>query len=259
MLTDAGVKTTTGKTVWHESSLAHKILKNPTYMGLRPNSGAMEVEPLVTAAEFQAAGKALESRKRNTRGASKHEQVMLTPYCGNPDCADKRQGDKTGLSPMYRIFSGPEGYKTAYYRCTGKGPLRKGCGTKLIKVTDLEECLDDAMLSDTRPYREPVFVPGDDNAERLAAINERIAVAARQGDYALIGELTAQAKVIDSQPHRKSRTELRDTGLTIGKKWESLTTRDERRAFLVTARVQVVAWTLPDGTVTVLTNHGPGF
>lgn len=259
MLTDAGVKTSTGKTVWHESSLAHFILKNPTYMGMRPNSGAMEVEALVTAEEYQAAGEALKGRKRNTRGASKHERVMLIPMCGADGCAEKRQGDKTGFSPMYRIFSGPEGYKTAYYRCTGKGPQRKGCGAKLIKVTHLEETLDNAMSGDTRPYREPVFIPGDDNAERLAALNERIAIAARQGDYALIGELTAQAKVIESQPHRKSRTEMRDTGLTIAKKWESLKTRDERREFLVTAQVQVIAWTGDNGNLWLLVNPGPGF
>jgi DNA invertase Pin-like site-specific DNA recombinase len=227
MASDGGLVTTRGKAQWHESYVAAKILRNPTYAGIR---GTMEFEALVTMEEFQAAGKALDKRRRNTRGASVHPKVLLKPFCGNPDCNATRK-NPDDLSPMYRMIAGPDGYKIPYYRCVGMGPARKGCGAPMVPCKDLDDIITDMFIKNGQPHEEPVFVPGDDISNDLAKLQEQIAAAARKGEYARISELTVKAQELEAAPRKPARWEMRKTDKTEGEVFEAMDAA-ERAAYL---------------------------
>jgi hypothetical protein len=95
------------------------------------------------------------------------------------------------------------------------------------------------MSADTRQHWVLEYIPGDDNAEKLAKLNDQIALAGRNMDYAKVAELAAEAEQIRQQPHRKGRAERRDTGMTVGKHWESLDLAGKREELL---KWEVIAW-----------------
>jgi hypothetical protein len=146
---------------------------------------------------------------------------------------------------MYRVSK--NGFD--YYYCRGHGPARQSCGTKVIPLLKLDEAVSIVISSSNEPYREPVYIPGDDRAERLAAIQEKMAVASREGNFSLVADLVAEAREVESEPVRKARTEWQDTGGTIGQRWAALSTTKERRDFLTTARVRIIAELGEDGGI----------
>ena len=167
-LTAEGVPTTTGG-IWHEGYLSNRLIKNPVYYGARRNAGQLETEALVSASKWQQANAALKSRVRPGRAAIVHDKAMLAPVCG--ECYGKhREGCADGISPMYRIFTGKG--RVPYYRCTGHGPQRKGCGF-MIAVSEADQRFTKKMLSKDDPHYDRVLIAGDDHADKIAELIER--------------------------------------------------------------------------------------
>src|SRR5215467_2994189 len=131
-LTREGVPTEIGCGVWSDSYIA-QMIKNSIYRGERKNGGRIEVEALVSTQVCETANAALAGRARTGRGTVKREKALLQPICAA--CyGQSREGCESGVSPMYRIYVGPGNYRRPYYRCTGSGPQKRGCGAKLIPV-----------------------------------------------------------------------------------------------------------------------------
>ena len=127
-LTEASVPTMNGRP-WNESFLA-RLIANPVYYGERRNGGELETEALVSATTWQEANAAVRLRARPGRTASVHEKALLKPVCG--ECLGvTRDGCLDGRSPMYRNDGGYGEHRQSYYRCSGHGPQKKGCGTNL--------------------------------------------------------------------------------------------------------------------------------
>ncbi|MCW2929275.1 MAG: putative integrase/recombinase [Actinomycetia bacterium] len=234
MLTMAGIPTIGGDS-WSESTV-RKLIARPTYHGGRRGKGQMDYEALVPVELWRQANMAIESRAKPGRGTTVKEPALLRPVCGA--CyGQERLGAPSGISPMYRVSR----YGHDYYYCRGRGPARHSCGTRLIPMAKLDEAVGIVISSSSEPYREPVYIPGDDRAERLAAIQEKMAVASREGNFSLVADLVAEAREVESEPVRKARTEWVDTGRTIGQQWAALKSDRERREFLVTAKVRIIA------------------
>ncbi len=226
--------------VWNEATI-RRLIASPTYHGGRIGKGNMEYEALVTAELWLDANKAVQARTKTGRGTTTREPALARPVCGA--CYDvQRDGAPDGRSPMYRKSRAGHDY----YTCTGQGAARKSCGAKVIPCDRLDAAIDDAMTRRTGPHYELEWIAGDDKAQLLAEINEKIAAAAKEGRYDLIPELSAQAEEINTKRVRKARVEKRDSGKTIGEHWQALDLAGKRDELL---KWEVIAY--PDGRVSV--------
>jgi DNA invertase Pin-like site-specific DNA recombinase len=197
-----------GHEQWNEYSLGNHLVKNPTYYGAPRNAGV--AEGLVTYSVWQQANAALASRNRPGRSTVANDKALLAPVCGNPDC------DATGTkpSPMYRVYTGKNQNRVPWYRCTGRGPQRKGCGF-MRRCDELDATVLELMLADdgTEHY-ERVFIPGDDRSDEIGRLRESAMSAYRKGDKAQFLELDAQADELASLPLVAPRWENKPTGRT---------------------------------------------
>jgi DNA invertase Pin-like site-specific DNA recombinase len=237
----AGVPSPGKNDTWIEASV-RRLITNPTYKGERPNKGNMEYEALVSAELWADANAALVGRnKKAGRGPVKQEPLLVRPICGV--CLGwKRDGCPSGRSPMYRSPSYRRGKTYSYIGCFGHGPCRKACGAKFIPEADFNAALDKAMRGDTRPHWEEKYTPGNDTSEQLAKINAEIAQATQDRNYALVAKLGEQAQRIeDTQEVVKATIEIKNSGRAIGQHWASLTTDAERRDYLESSGVTVIA------------------
>lgn len=225
-----GVPSPGGDGIWSEDNI-RVIIANPTYCGNRSSKGNMEYEALISVEIWQQANLAVESRNRQGRSTVKWDAPLAKPICGM--CyGRKRDGAPSGKSPMYVNHDAKRGYTYHYYACKGHGRGRRSCGAKHIPTDILDKAIDETMAADTRLHWTLEYIPGDDNAERLAKLNDAIALAGRNMDYVKVSELAAEAEAIRQQPHRRGHTEKRYTGLTVGKHWESLDLAGKREELL---------------------------
>jgi DNA invertase Pin-like site-specific DNA recombinase len=237
-----GIVTRNGKS-WHEGHIAAHILRNPVYKGMRRGAGALSpvTEAVVSGRDWSAAGEAIAARNRAIPGERKYRKALLSPVCGNPEC------DATGLdlgpSPMYAIRTGRAG-GYAYYRCSGRGPQRRGCGACLIPTSELESAVAAAMRANQQWHYEPRYVAGDDNADRIERLRGLAAVAvSRAGMLAIWDEIEA-LEALDPAPGGWVNEK---TPLTKAMFWESLD-EEGQRGYLA----QLVIWVFKaDGLITV--------
>jgi DNA invertase Pin-like site-specific DNA recombinase len=237
-----GVKTMGGKP-WNEGYLSTRVIKNPVYYGQRRNSGTLETEALVTYSVWQQANEMLSSRARPGRGTVVRDKVFLSPVCGNPDC------DATGEhpSPMYRIYNGTSKDRQPHYRCTGRGPQRKGCGL-LVPVAEFDAIVTEAMLTDhANSHYDRVFIPGDDRSDAIGRLREQAMDAYRQGDKARFTELDAQADALAAMETIRPQWKETDSGMTRGQYFATLDAGGRRE--YMAAYWQVFAFRHDDGTV----------
>ena len=172
-------------------------------MGQRRNAGLLETPALVTSGVWQTANAALANRIRSGRGTTVQPKALLSPVCGN--CyGQEREGCPSRVSPMYRTVK--DGL--AYYRCFGQGAQRKGCG-HMLPVVALDAYVRGLLAKMTRKHVERVFIPGDDNSDRITKAQELGAAALRAGDYRAAAEAMQEAERIDAEPCRKARWESR--------------------------------------------------
>ena len=207
-------------------------------MGYRRNAAGqiiLKCEPVIDADTFNRANDALENRPK--RGPVIDENralcssILFCPVCG-------------GESPMYRIRGG-EYRSIFYYRCTGKGAHRKGCGNNL-HLTTVDALVDEAMSSLNEPIRRQVLIPGTDHSAELADVQFRIKDLANQNlnddayDSAL-SALRAERDEIKARPTTPDEVKLMDTGETYASHWASLTTGVERNDWLRSSGIKIYA------------------
>ena len=226
-LDSEGVKPVSGKRWWPKS--IGDILRCTTYTGRRQDASGktiLRVEALVDSVTFRLAGEALDSRPKrgptNAANASLLSGYLLCYRCDN--------------SPMYRVMcGGARGAKSAYYRCSGRGTQRKGCGN-MVRADAADELMNAVMSGLTRPEIDETLVPGHDHAAELEDIKlEMRELAARDltdAQYdAELARLRAERDRLASLPSIPDRWERRPTGRTYGEAWQSLDLAG-RRAWL---------------------------
>jgi site-specific DNA recombinase len=216
-LTAEQVPTTTGG-IWNEGYLASRLIKNPVYYGQRRNSGQLETEGLVSYSAWLEANAALTSRGKPGRDTVVREKAMLSPVCGNPAC------DATGKhpSPMYRIYGGYGEARQPYYRCTGSGPRRTGCGN-MFPLAELDDIVTEAMVGDLfTDHVEQKFIPGNDRSGEIGKLRGQAMDAYASGDKARFLKLDAQADELAAIPSVGPHWESRKTGLSVGEHFDGL-------------------------------------
>jgi DNA invertase Pin-like site-specific DNA recombinase len=217
---------------WARSVL--QIVKNPAYKGMRcartgsttwADTPLHRCEPLVDAGTWKRANDAVKTRPK--RGPVSDNRAMLATAvtCGEPGCTAGPD------SPMYKIRArgNGDGREYFYYRCTGRGAGRKGCGNMV--PLHLADRAVDALVSAkfTHPVLARRLVPG--NAAELDAklddIKAEIAELGTRGlsDEEYDAELKRLRKLRDdtaSAERTEDSFELLPTGDIYSALWDGL-------------------------------------
>lgn len=161
------LETETGRAWW--PSVLAGMIKNPAYRGHRQDASGRTIlrcEPLVSAATWRAANEALAGRpKRGPAVAANKAMLSGAIYCGSPDCTAGPD------SPMYRIWCG----SAHYYRCSGRGTNRRGCGT-MVRLETADRVFDGFASAIWAGVRVTVtsVIPGTDHAAELEEVADEI-------------------------------------------------------------------------------------
>ena len=211
-LDSQGVSTISGQP-WDDRYLGNRLIRNPVYYGQRRNGGQLETEALVSYSVWQQANAALASRVKPGRSTVKRDKPLLSPVCGNPEC------DASGEhpSPMYRYST--RGYE--YYRCTGSGPQRKGCGNA-VPVESADAWVTEAICNNPNPHTERVFVAGDDRSDEIGKLRQAAMTAYLNDDRAEFERLDSEARELEGEAGTVAHWEERETGQTEGEYFSRL-------------------------------------
>jgi hypothetical protein len=228
-----GVKSGAPDGLWHESRVI-SLIKLHTYSGIRQREGrsGLQVEALVSPALQDQAIAKLASRARPGASSTTQPKALLAALkCGHPDCPGE------GTWPMYRI-------NKVWYRCTGRGPQRAGCGAPMIKTDVLNNLvLQMSEYWDSREYVSQKFVSGNDAGVRLETLRSEMAEAIRTAPSAKIATVAADysAKIAALEAKGSILPHWEDvkTGETEGEHLRSLDL-DGQREYL--GRKEIRAW-----------------
>jgi DNA invertase Pin-like site-specific DNA recombinase len=238
----------TGRAWWPRT--IGTMIRNPVYRGAQHDAGGRVIfrcEPLVDAATWKRAGKALDERpKRGHVDPANRAMLSGALWCPNPDCTD---------SPMYRLAAG-------YYRCTGRGANRKGCGN-MVRVQVVDATVDQII---ERYFGTPVMqhtvIPG--NEAQLAARLEEIRFEMRQLDPGDLGDADYDRRMAELREQRDEvraaevipeRVELAPTGELYSGLWARTPVAERgpwlaRHGFRVTASKSEVTVAMGEYVVT---------
>ena len=206
----------TGQTWWART--LGVMIRNPVYMGRQVDAAGKTIlrcEALVDAATFRRAGKALDERPKRGH-VDPANRAMLSGVISCPACGD---------SPMYRIRAG-NGNRHLYYRCTGRGTQRKGCGN-MVQAQAVDDAVDQIIAEDfaTAVLAHRV-IPGNEAgiAARLEEVRFEIGQLGSadldDGEYdRRLAQLRAERDQIKNTEVVPDRVELTDTGEQYSQLW----------------------------------------
>jgi DNA invertase Pin-like site-specific DNA recombinase len=210
----------TGRTWWPRT--VGSMIRNPVYRGCQADAAGKTIlrcEPLVDARTWRLAGEALTARPK--RGHT--DPVNRAMLSGVLECASCRAAGVE--SPMYRIKAG-HGNTHLYYRCTGKGPGRRGCGT-MIRLDAADAAVDRLIATRfDKPRTVSTVVEGNeaDIAARLQANEYERAQLGQAGlddeeEDRRRAELRAERDAIRAEPVVPDRVQETDTGERYADLW----------------------------------------
>ena len=211
------------------------VLRNSVYRGVQTDDEGRPIhrcEALVDASIWKRANDAL--GRHGKRGPeNKLDPALLSGvlFCGNPDCTAGPN------SPMYRHRNSRKDHYLEYYRCTGTGTQRRGCGN-MIRLITLDGLVNMLMKTHGRDLMiKDLFIePGADHAAELEEVKFEIRSLATMDltddeyDARLVG-LRAERDRLASLPVIPDRLVERSTGETYEAKWRRLDPQ-ERGAWL---------------------------
>ena len=180
-----------GKTGQWWPKTVSQLIRNPVYMGFRCeleyNATTRTGKPkftgygkvlhrcdaVVDAGLWKRANDRLDAAPKN--GPRLAQRAMLTSVLTCPLCSWLVTTHQP-VSPMYRTGSTTthkDGSKEVrhYYRCTGQGPARKGCGNMVpVELADAMVCWIAENTLCWEKVTETVFTPGHNHEPELEAI-----------------------------------------------------------------------------------------
>jgi DNA invertase Pin-like site-specific DNA recombinase len=219
------------------------MMRCTTYIGYRRDGAGkiiLKCEPVIDVGLFNRAHDALATRpKRGPVIREKRSMCSAILFCAH--CFE---------SPMYRIY-GSRNRDIFYYRCTGRGTQRKGCGSH-IHLEAVDKLVCEAMERLVKPITKLVFIPGNDHSTELKDVEFLLQHLGSQQlsdeeEDAERARLRAERDRIRALPIEPGRTERVDTGETYADRWASFTTDVERNDWLRSIGVRVWAWKYEGG------------
>lgn len=212
---------------WNEGSVRW-IIRQRAYAGKWVVSGQAitECEAAISPSTFDRANLALKSHGK--RGPALDTRPMLA----NLRCA------RCEDSPMYRIKAGKK--KVLHYRCTGRGPQRKGCGN-MVPIAELDQLVRAwVYLGQTVPYRTREWVEGTNYDDAISDVKQDIrelTEAERFGELPPLYAKLAELRLLNESAE-PGHYEYVDTDKTIAEHFAEL---DElgKREYLASFDIRV--------------------
>jgi DNA invertase Pin-like site-specific DNA recombinase len=216
---------------WSEASIS-KIIHNRLYVGRRQNEARTQTltkcETVVSADMFGRANDALKHRQH--RGPVMKDRPLLAKLrCAL--CED---------SPMFRIRiqSRKGGKAYYYYRCTGRGAQRKGCGN-MVPYGLAEDIVRMMILAlTTEPYRTREWVEGTNWDSQMSDVKQGMREAVEAEDFGKLPELQEKLAELRSREVTKGHWDYQDTGITVGEYFASLDDLGQRE-YLKTRHIRM--------------------
>jgi DNA invertase Pin-like site-specific DNA recombinase len=247
-LDSEGVKPKRGNK-WHEGSVGH-ILDNQTYAGRRQDldgKTVMRCEPVISPETFKRAQTALKTRPKRGPVKADNRPMLASLKCAR--CED---------SPMFRIkLTNRNGNGYYYYRCTGRGPQRKGCGNMVPFDLANRMVAVRFLLWNDQPYQTRQWIDGTNYESEMLDIEQSIRELNPRSkeDRAKRAELEELLDEYASRPVTLGEYDVKDvlnpdgTVRTIGQHFYGLDS-DGRREYL--AEHDIRAEKLSDGRIRVV-------
>jgi DNA invertase Pin-like site-specific DNA recombinase len=229
-----GVPTKRGNN-WHEGSV-RKLIHNPVYKGRWMSEDRTKT---ITRCEAVVSADVWDRANAATVRQPGREPVTSRALLADLKC--KRCED----SPMNVIrIKDRTGKYYSYYRCTGRGARRKGCGN-MIPLEPLERVVRLWMLVvSSEPHQERYWIEGTNWDSEISDAKQDMREALEAEEFARLPELQAQLEDYRSREVIKGRWAYKDTGLTKGQYFAGLG-HDDKRAYLRTLDIQALK--LPKG------------
>jgi DNA invertase Pin-like site-specific DNA recombinase len=208
------------------------IIRSETYKGRHHHGTDVLTVPAIVSPElWRRANDRLSGTRTGRRGRVQGQPALLTSvlYCG--PCHDRGV-----TSPMYRGGNGD------YYRCSGTGRAKRGCG-HMLGIDACEIMAVHYMTSGPQAqerYTMTVTVP-DDRQDRIETLQDELTDATKRRDRAGVNRIMDELEAIETEPAAAPRTRTKDMGMTIGQHWQSLD-RDARRAWMLRDGWRMWAW-----------------
>jgi len=201
---------------WHEGSV-RKLIQNRVYAGRRQNEAKTDTVyfvgvAVVTPARWDRANKALSNRPKRGPVNEANRPLLAGLKCAR--CPD---------SPMFRIrLNSRSGKPYYYYRCTGRGAQRRGCGN-MIPVGTLDRFVRvwTLVVSD-KPYELPHWVEGENWESEKSNVTLNMHEAINKGELDKIPGLLAQMQELESRDVIEGYMEYEPTGMTESQHFASL-------------------------------------
>lgn len=209
---------------WHEGSV-RKLIRNRIYAGRWQNGGktltTVYCDAVVSADVWDRANAAT-NRQPNRKPVNKKNRSMLA----NLRCA------RCEDSPMNRIrIKDRYGNYYTYYRCTGRGARRKGCGN-MIRCDELERTVRVwILLVSNEPHRVRYWIEGTNWDSEISNVKQDMREAIEAEEFGRLPELQAQLEDYRNRDVIKGHWDYEDTGLTVGQYFASLD-HDGKREYL---------------------------
>jgi site-specific DNA recombinase len=161
-------------TPWWPAMLM-RLVRHPAYSGRyyvkrQDESGKLvtyvhSCEPIVSRKVHRQAIEALSSREKRGPRGNADARAMLKGVMSCPFCDD---------SPMYKIMARSGQTRVAYYRCSGRGPQRQGCGN-MVPLAVVDDTVCEIMARKFAvPRIELVLIKGHDWGEEIEAVKDQI-------------------------------------------------------------------------------------
>jgi DNA invertase Pin-like site-specific DNA recombinase len=226
-LDSEGIPTPRGNAHWNESTVRWTI-RQRAYAGrlqTREGETIARCEAVISADIFDRANQALKTRPK--RGAVNANRPMLAKL----RCA--RCG-----SPMYRLFAGKPGKKRHYYRCSGSGPQRKGCGN-MVRLEPAETVVAVRIfMTSTEPHQIRHWVEGTNWNADIADVKQDMREAIDAERFSELASLQAKLEDYRGRDTVPGHYELTDTGMTVGDYFDSLD-NEGKREYLKTRDIRI--------------------
>ena len=194
-------------------------------------------EALIDARRFRLANEALLGREKRGPRGEPQTRAMLKGAIKCPDCEGSSMNKLT-----CRASSKHGGGTYTYYRCTGTGSRRKGCGN-MVRMEVVDAAVDEIMATTFRvPVKRLILVKGTDYQDQLEEISYRIraldpdVMSDEQFDEQ-VRRLRAERDRLKALPAEPDRWEEQLTGDLYADIYQALPA-SERGAWLDLARVR---------------------
>jgi DNA invertase Pin-like site-specific DNA recombinase len=223
---------------WHEGSV-RKLIHNRVYAGRWQNENRTETlvycEPVVSANTWDRANAALSNRPHRGPVNENNRPMLANLKCNR--CED---------SPMFRIrLKSRNGKFYYYYRCTGRGAKRKGCGN-MVPFHATEQVIHAVItiLTD-EPHQTRYWVEGTNWDSEISNVKQDMREAIEAEQFGRMSGLQEQLTELRNREVVKGHWEYEDTGITVGEYFHGLDYAGQRE-YLKTRDIRVEKAKLDD-------------